>query len=189
MGSCYRSSGHQGSYGISVDTENRIRPRRLIPERTPLRRRTKASRRPTRRVISAPALNCSKYIGIHTAPFEVVMCPALLAEVDEVLTGRERLRRWIELRLAEQFVDTVRTLVDLVADPVEVVVTTRDRDDDHLVVAPQESTSRTSRRRPRMDRQWVGVRRRGRPALSPTPAADHVRSCMHQGFGATDPAA
>ena len=65
--------------------------------------------------------------------FEVVMCPALLAEIDEVLTGRERLRRWIELGLAERFVDTVRTLVDLVADPAEVVATTRDRDDDYLV--------------------------------------------------------
>ena len=65
--------------------------------------------------------------------FEVVMCPALLAEIDDVLTGRERLRRWIDVGLAERFVDTLRTLVDLVDDPVDVVVATRDRDDDYLV--------------------------------------------------------
>ena len=65
--------------------------------------------------------------------FEVVMCPALLAEIDDVLTGRERLRRWIDLGLAERFVDTLRTLVDLVDDPDEVIAATRDRDDDYLV--------------------------------------------------------
>lgn len=48
--------------------------------------------------------------------FEVVMCPALLAEIDEVLTGRERLRRWIDLGLAEQFAKMVRTLRSKVVD-------------------------------------------------------------------------
>ena len=65
------------------------------------------------------------------------MCPTLLAEIDEVLTGRERLRRWIDLGLAERFVDTLRTLVDLVDDPDEVPSATRDRDDDYLVALAQ----------------------------------------------------
>ena len=39
----------------------------------------------------------------------------------------------IELGVAERFVDTLRTLVDLVDDLVDVVVATRDRDDDYLV--------------------------------------------------------
>ena len=43
--------------------------------------------------------------------FELVMCPTLLAEIDEVLTGRQRPRRWIDLGLAERFVDTLHTLV------------------------------------------------------------------------------
>ena len=70
---------------------------------------------------------------LQSGSFEVVMCPALLAEIVEVLTGRERLRRWIELGVAERFVDTLRTLVDLVDDPIDVAVATRDRDDDYLV--------------------------------------------------------
>ena len=69
--------------------------------------------------------------------FEVVMCPTLLAEIDEVLTGRERLRRWIDLGLAERFVDTLRALVDLVDDPDEVIAAIRDRDDDYLVALAQ----------------------------------------------------
>ena len=74
---------------------------------------------------------------LQGASFEVVMCPTLLAEIDEVLTGRERLRRWIDLGLAERFVDTLRTLVDLVDDPDEVPSATRDRDDDYLVALAQ----------------------------------------------------
>ena len=74
---------------------------------------------------------------LQGASFEVVMCPTLLAEIDEVLTGRERLRRWIDLGLAERFVDTLRTLVDLVDDPDEAVAATRDRDDHYLVALAQ----------------------------------------------------
>ena len=69
--------------------------------------------------------------------FELVMCPELLAEIDEVLTGRERLRKWIDLPTAERFVDTIRTLVDLVPDPLVSAATTRDRDDDYLVALAQ----------------------------------------------------
>ena len=39
------------------------------------------------------------------ADFEIVMCPELLAEIAEVLTTRERLRRWISLEDAEAYIE------------------------------------------------------------------------------------
>ena len=68
-----------------------------------------------------------------TAEFQLVMCPELLAEVREVLTARPRLRKWISLEDATQFVDNIATLVDLVDDPVQIRAETRDQDDDYLV--------------------------------------------------------
>ena len=67
------------------------------------------------------------------APFEVVMCPALLDEIRDVLTARPRLRKWISLETATLFVDTIGTLVDLVDDPTEIHTETRDPDDDYLI--------------------------------------------------------
>jgi putative PIN family toxin of toxin-antitoxin system len=68
-----------------------------------------------------------------TAEFELVMCPELLAEVREVLTARPRLRRWITLEDATQFVDAIETLIDLVDDPGPIGAATRDYGDDYLV--------------------------------------------------------
>jgi uncharacterized protein len=67
------------------------------------------------------------------AEFELVMCPALLAEVREVLTARPRFRKWITVEDATQFVDAIATLVDLVDDPVLISAATRDHGDDYLV--------------------------------------------------------
>jgi putative PIN family toxin of toxin-antitoxin system len=67
------------------------------------------------------------------AEFELAMCPALLAEVREVLTARPRLRRLITLDDATQFVDAIATLVDLVDDPGPISAETRDLGDDYLV--------------------------------------------------------
>ena len=67
------------------------------------------------------------------AEFELVMCPALLAEVREVLTARPRPRRWSTLDDAKQDVDAIATLVDLVDDPVRIGAETRDHGDDYLV--------------------------------------------------------
>lgn len=67
------------------------------------------------------------------AEFELVMCPELLAEVREVLTARPRLRRWITVDDATQFVDAIATLVDLVDDPSPIGPETRDVCDDYLV--------------------------------------------------------
>ena len=61
------------------------------------------------------------------------MCPELLVEVTAVLVERPRLRRWIDLAAARRYVGAIRTMVDLVADPVEIESATRDTSDDYLV--------------------------------------------------------
>jgi uncharacterized protein len=76
---------------------------------------------------------------IGTASFEVVMCPALLAEIRDVLTTRPRLRKWISLETATLFVDTIGTLVDLVDDPAPIDTETRDPDDDYLIALAREN--------------------------------------------------
>jgi uncharacterized protein len=72
------------------------------------------------------------------AAFDVVICPELIAEVEEVLTRRPRMRKWIALDVAERFVETFRVLADVVPDQVEVEATTRDVDDDYLVALARE---------------------------------------------------
>ena len=62
---------------------------------------------------------------LRDAAFDVVACPTLLAEVRDVLTARRRLRRWIELDVAEEFCATVATYATVVADPVDVAATLR----------------------------------------------------------------
>jgi putative PIN family toxin of toxin-antitoxin system len=74
-----------------------------------------------------------------TASFEVVMCPALLAEIRDVLTTRPRLRKWISLETASLFVGTIGTLVDLVDDPAQIDIATRDSDDDYLIALAREN--------------------------------------------------
>ena len=64
---------------------------------------------------------------LEDGAFEVVVCPLLLAEVRDVFTQRPRLRRWIELDAAEDFLATVETYATIVADPVDVPAATRDR--------------------------------------------------------------
>lgn len=70
--------------------------------------------------------------------FEVILCPALLAEVAGVLTERPRLRKWIDLAVAREYIQTISKLVDLVADPAPIDPTTRDIDDDYLVALARE---------------------------------------------------
>jgi putative PIN family toxin of toxin-antitoxin system len=67
------------------------------------------------------------------ADFEVVMCPELLAEITEVLTTRERLRRWISAEDAKPYVEMITSLVDLVPDPPDEDLGVRDSDDSYLV--------------------------------------------------------
>lgn len=43
--------------------------------------------------------------------FDVVISRLLVAEVRDVLTGRPRLRRWIDLATAQNFLDTIEALL------------------------------------------------------------------------------
>ena len=70
--------------------------------------------------------------------FELVICPQLLAEVRDVLTERPRLRRWIDLPVAEEFLATIDATADLVPDPEDPAPTTRDPDDDYLAALARE---------------------------------------------------
>jgi putative PIN family toxin of toxin-antitoxin system len=67
------------------------------------------------------------------AEFELIMCPELLGELTEVLTTRERLRRWVSLEFANSYLEMISTLVDLVADPPREEHGIRDGDDSYLV--------------------------------------------------------
>ncbi len=68
-----------------------------------------------------------------SADFEVILCPRLIGEVGDVLTLRPRMRKWIDLDVAERYVDTLRVLGDVFPDPTVVESATRDVDDDYLV--------------------------------------------------------
>ncbi len=78
------------------------------------------------------------------ADIEVVMCPELLAEIAEVLTMRERLRRWISLENAEAYVEMIATLVDLVPDPPDEDHGVRDIEDTYLVSLARDNGAATS---------------------------------------------
>ncbi|MCP4960622.1 MAG: putative toxin-antitoxin system toxin component, PIN family [Actinomycetia bacterium] len=73
--------------------------------------------------------------------FEVILCPELLAEITDVLTERPRLRKWIDLAVAEEYIHTISTLVDIVADPAPIEAATRDVDDDYLVALAREHSA------------------------------------------------
>lgn len=73
--------------------------------------------------------------------FGVIMCPELLAEITDVLTERPRLRKWIDLAVAKDYINTISTLVDLVDDPAPIDPVTRDVDDDYLVALAREHSA------------------------------------------------
>ena len=62
----------------------------------------------------------------------------LLAEIADVLTERPRLRKWINLPVAQEYIQAISTLVDLVPDPDAIEARTRDVDDDYLVALARE---------------------------------------------------
>jgi len=66
-----------------------------------------------------------------------VVCPALLAEVSSVL-NRPRLQKRLSSGRAQEFMDDLVTLVDMVTDPVDVRPMTRDPKDDYLVALATE---------------------------------------------------
>lgn len=64
--------------------------------------------------------------------YEIVVCPALLTELHEVLE-RESFRRYFAVDEAAEFVGAVAGASDEIADPVMVEPVSRDPDDDYLV--------------------------------------------------------
>ena len=70
-----------------------------------------------------------------------MICPTLIGEVEDVLTMRPRLRRWIDIDLAREYVDVLRTFDGVVDDPSHSPVTTRDADDDYLVALAREHSA------------------------------------------------
>lgn len=65
-------------------------------------------------------------------PFEVVVCPALIGELGDVLT-RDRFRRWMSTDEAERFVTRLESEAEPWDDPVDVPAVTADPEDDYLV--------------------------------------------------------
>jgi putative PIN family toxin of toxin-antitoxin system len=65
--------------------------------------------------------------------FEIIMCNQLLQEIYDVLILRDRLRKWISIEHAHEFVEMISTLSDLVPDPTESPSVLRDKSDDYLV--------------------------------------------------------
>ena len=79
------------------------------------------ARAPSHRIVQA---------WLRDETFELVICDRLLGEVRGVLTERLRLRKWISLESAEQY---VRTLADVQPDPASGPALTRDPDDDYVI--------------------------------------------------------
>jgi len=86
------------------------------------------SRGPSHRIVSAI------FMGQGVS---AVVCPALLAEVSSVL-NRPRLQKRLSSARAQEFMDDLVTLLDIVADPVDVQPMTRDPKDDYLVALATE---------------------------------------------------
>jgi putative PIN family toxin of toxin-antitoxin system len=74
---------------------------------------------------------------LDESDLDVVICPAVLAEVEEVL-GRPRLQKRIEPGLADLYLATLRRIANLVDDPVSIAAATRDPDDDYLVALARQ---------------------------------------------------
>lgn len=68
---------------------------------------------------------------------DVVICPALLAEVEDVL-GRPRIQKRIDPESSQRYLTTIRRIADVAADPAEIESITRDVDDDYLVALARE---------------------------------------------------
>lgn len=72
--------------------------------------------------------------------FELVVSPAVLDELRDVLL-RPRFRRWITAEKAAEYVDGLEDDANLMADPTEVPVVSRDPDDDYLIALGRIATA------------------------------------------------
>lgn len=65
-------------------------------------------------------------------PFDVVVCPALIDELRDVL-ARDRFRRWISTHESELLVGRLENEGERWADPIDIPAVTGDPKDDYLV--------------------------------------------------------
>jgi hypothetical protein len=71
-------------------------------------------------------------------PFEIVVCPMLLAELQEVL-ARPKFRQWIGESEARSYVERLRGEAETRPDPLDIPSVTRDPKDDYLVALAREA--------------------------------------------------
>ncbi len=73
------------------------------------------------------------------AHFELILCPMLLEELEDVLVNRGAMRRWITADAGRLYVTRLSTTAELCPDPSPGEALTRDADDDHVVYLARES--------------------------------------------------
>ena len=69
---------------------------------------------------------------------EVVVSPALLAELEQVLQ-RRKFRRYVDGRTAREYVERVRRHATVADDPADRPALTRDPEDDYLVALARDA--------------------------------------------------
>lgn len=69
--------------------------------------------------------------------FCALVCPMLLAEVDDVLR-RPRIRRRLSAERADAYINDLEILLERVDDPVEITAVLRAPDDDYLVAIARD---------------------------------------------------
>ena len=65
-------------------------------------------------------------------PFDLVVCPALIGELRDVL-ARDRFRRWISIHESDLLVGRLESEGERWADPTDIPAVTGDPKDDYLV--------------------------------------------------------
>ncbi|MGH8906591.1 MAG: putative toxin-antitoxin system toxin component, PIN family [Egibacteraceae bacterium] len=83
---------------------------------------------------------CARLVDLWLTqrPFELVGCPTLFAELEEVLT-RPKFRRWLDAATAQAYVQRIRDETVLYDDPDVLAGATADPDDDYLVALARET--------------------------------------------------
>lgn len=66
------------------------------------------------------------------------MCLELFEEMSEVLLQREKIRRWISLDRAQEYLDSVRALINFVPNPQADDVGLRDGADSYIVALARQ---------------------------------------------------
>ncbi len=65
----------------------------------------------------------------------------LINEITDVLTRRPRMRKWVNIDIAQRLIETIQVLADVVPNPQVIEPTTRDVNDDYLVALARENSA------------------------------------------------